>query len=200
MGLAVLALHIAVVGWIEVSSRMAAKRLDDTASSRATLRLLRIAVPRSPEIRTPALQRRLAHPAVPPLSGSPVPSLASERARSLSSTGSSAAITPPAPPASAASGADPVPPLLLETDASRRAIRESALAPRNDLQQNPRVTLEKKMNDAVGGDGRLVEEDLGNGRRRYRQNGQCIETTATRASQLFPEDTLPRPRLVGACP
>ena len=42
----------------------------------------------------------------------------------------------------------------------------------------------------------MTEENLGDGRRRFRQNGRCLESTPTRAAQLDPYAMLPKPNLI----
>lgn len=198
MLLGVLALHLALVVVLLASSGRVGEPAAQRPAPRSTVRF----IPPSPTLRSPAApaQRPERSPAArridtlaTPRPETPTTDPASRSSDAITAPAISAT-TPPQPAASA-----PPPPSLLDTDASKRAIREAAGARRGEWQPNAPLTPEAKMAKTFG-DPRLVEEDLGGGRRRYWQNGRCSESTESRASKLFPEDTLPKPRLVGACP
>ena len=63
-----------------------------------------------------------------------------------------------------------------------------------------RTTPEQRMAAAL--DTRVIEEDLGNGRRRIRQGDKCVIVQPSRIGQMMPfNDAATRsPSLVGACP
>lgn len=63
-----------------------------------------------------------------------------------------------------------------------------------------RTTPEQRMAAAL--DTRVVEEDLGDGRRRFRQGANCVIVKQSRIGQLMPfnEAAARTPSLVGACP
>ncbi len=105
-------------------------------------------------------------------------------------------------PEPAASEASPLP-SLLDTEATRRAIRASA---RTQTLDDPRTasarpaTPEARM--AANFDTRLMKEELGDGRRRLRQGASCVIVTPSRVGQLMPfnEAAARTPSLVSACP
>jgi hypothetical protein len=65
----------------------------------------------------------------------------------------------------------------------------------------PRKTLEARIAGTMGGDDRLVEEMLGDGRLRYRQGADCILVQPSRAALVDPfnQSATPIPRMVGPC-
>ncbi len=76
------------------------------------------------------------------------------------------------------------------------SLREQMLA---DPRANSRGrTPEARMASTLG-DAALTEENLGDGRWRFRQNGHCLEARPSRAGQLDPYANLPRPNLLGNC-
>lgn len=198
MLLAVLALHLLIVA-VLLGSRKFAEPAAQQPPPRSTVRFMPLPpTPRSATTTTPSrTPPSRSADAAAAASTRPDPAPA-ERApvtpEAITAPPTTAAITSPTPPASA-----PPAPSLLDSDATKRAIRDSARARQDEWQPNAPGTPEAKMAKTFG-DPRLVEEDLGGGRRRYWQNGRCSESTESRASKLFPEDTLPKPRLVGACP
>jgi hypothetical protein len=85
--------------------------------------------------------------------------------------------------------------------------RGSVVAPdsRNQALQDPRsntprTTPEQRMSAAF--DTRVIEESLGDGRRRIRQGSSCVIVTPSRAAQINPFDdrSARTPSLVSPCP
>ena len=95
------------------------------------------------------------------------------------------------------------PPRPLELTLPRGyATRPDARTPALDdpRASNARTTPEQRMAAAL--DTRVIEEDLGDGRRRIRQGDKCVIVQPSRIGQLMPfNDAAARsPSLVGACP
>ncbi|CAN5356878.1 hypothetical protein BH11PSE9_BH11PSE9_25630 [soil metagenome] len=85
-----------------------------------------------------------------------------------------------------------VKPGKLEPDVRSQALSD----PRANTRSNS--TPEMRMAQSLG-DGRATEESLGDGRRRFRQNGKCLQSQPTRASQLDPFGHVAMPNLIGEC-
>ena len=161
-----------------------------------TLHLIfpRVAEPRVPTPERTPLPRRI-DPRREAGSQASKPAISTRVAPSRESFAPNAAIPPPPePPASAPPGP------LLDAEATRRAIRDAARTGQSEWQRERSPETRFDMGRRLGGDGRMTEENLGGGRRRFRQNGGCVESTPTRAAQLDPWSTLPKPNLIGECP
>jgi hypothetical protein len=65
----------------------------------------------------------------------------------------------------------------------------------------PRRTLEALIAGTMGGDDRLIEEPLGDGRIRYRRGSDCIVVHPARGALIDPfnQSASPTPRLVQSC-
>jgi hypothetical protein len=104
-------------------------------------------------------------------------------------------------PAAAASAAS----APLKLDLPRRpprGAREASLGEAlNDPRSNSPVKTVESRIAAVTGDGRVTVEDLGDGRKRYRQGARCIETRPFRGNQIAPFNAGLRtaPDMVGDC-
>jgi len=127
------------------------------------------------------------------------------------------AITMPAaaaqPPLPAADGtAAPAPPPAAESSAApalRLDLPRAGSAPQrwrqpalDDPRANtPRRTLESMIAGTMGGDDRLIEEPLGDGRIRYRRGSDCIVVHPARGALIDPfnQSSSPTPRTVESC-
>lgn len=87
--------------------------------------------------------------------------------------------------------------LAVRPQRSEPDVRSQALS---DARANSRSnsTPEMRMAQSLG-DGRMTEENLGDGRRRFRQNGKCFQSQPTRASQLDPFGPVAMPNLISEC-
>ena len=194
--LVVVTLHVmlgALMVW--VAKRPATK---PTPPTRVTLTLrpsMRPPVPApairvSPDAATPS--RRIAAAPVPRPTDSHSPQSITPPLEGRSE----AAASPPDTPAS-----QPPRPLdltLRRSDVTRPGARNPAI---DDPRANTaRTTPEQRMTATL--DTRVIEEDLGDGRRRFRQGDQCVIVQPSRIGQLRPfDDAAARsPSLVGACP
>lgn len=118
--LAVLALHVTLIAALSRSWTMprAAK-----PAQRVTLRIIPPAAPREADIPRPTAATPLTDRATPPRKATTT--RVNEPREKPTTTTASAAITPPEPPASAPDAL----PALIDTDATRHAIRASARTP-----------------------------------------------------------------------
>lgn len=88
------------------------------------------------------------------------------------------------PPPTAASAPAPQP-LDLRLPTGPSASWRQRPAPRDDPRANtPRLTLEQKLEQAMGGDGQWHEERVDNDRVMFRRGGECLMATRNRAGQL----------------
>ena len=197
---AVLAIHLTLL-WLLVNSSAtrAARESKAAPPTRITLRPIAASPPVAPAqvaIEAPA---RVSTPRPP--------TARPTRTREATSAPGITAMPGPRPeaalrPEPSASEASPLP-SLLDTEATRRAIRASA---RNPALGDPRThsarpdTPEARM--AANFDTRLTEEELGDGRRRLRRGASCVIVTPSRIGQLMPfnEAAARAPSLVSACP
>ncbi len=144
----------------------------------------------SPDVATPSRRSAAAPVPRPTAARSPESITAPIEGRS------EAAASPPDAPAS-----QPPRPLDLTLPrgyATRPGARNPAI---DDPRANTaRTAPEQRMTAAL--DTRVIEEDLGDGRRRFRQGDKCVIVRQSRIGQLMPfNDAAARsPSLVGACP
>ncbi len=77
----------------------------------------------------------------------------------------------------------------------------ASLATRDSRANSERASLGEKLAEALGGDGRRTEENLGDGRIRIRNGADCVIAEDSRAGQLDPmsQTTRPAPRGVKPC-
>lgn len=147
------------------------------------LRLLRLTLPATPAPQAPAA-------AAPPRTPAPL----AQRQRpddtlqaiTLPAPATQEAPAVPSAPASAASAPPQPLNLALPRGASApwRAARNPAVDdPRSNL---GKLTLEQKLADAMGGDGRWVEEPIDADHRRLKRGNTCIYLQRPRAAQLDP--------------
>jgi hypothetical protein len=202
----VIALHIALylvlrgsAGW-----QMRAKERSPSPRAEVTLRLLpwrepsaAASTPPTPRavepapIRPPQGRVSQAITTAPPAATSAVAVVAP----ALASTQTSAAPMPGLP------ASQPPRPLEL-TLPSGYATRPGArnLAIDDPRANSARTTPEQRM--AAAFDTQVIEEDLGDGRRRVRRGADCVIVKTSRIAQLMPfnEAAARTPSLVGACP
>lgn len=172
-------------------------------SARITVRLLPLApVEPVPAENRPTAQRQARNVAAPGMTthntaairaGAQILSAPASASPPMMSAAPQAAAAAPEPGASA-----PPRPLDLAIEPRRLEpdVRSQALS---DPRANSRLTPEMRMARSLGGDGRATEENLGDGRRRFRQNGRCLLSQPTRASQLNPFGQVAMPNLIGEC-
>jgi hypothetical protein len=104
----------------------------------------------------------------------------------------------PALPAPAATGAASAAPQALDLRLPAPALRGAGL-PRPPAENRPRSVESTLSRDLA--DGPLVEEDLGNGRKRFRQGRRCVEVRDSRMAQVDPfnQSVSPVPKQVEDC-
>lgn len=201
--LAVVALHLALLNLLDVPRRAAfqrpqparlsvrllapapAERTDRaTAPSTRTRTEERVATPRAP-----TLAARAPAPIHPPSFAAPLPDSAPNSAEAAAAAG------PPGPPASQ----PPLDLVLPRGYALSPGSRNPALADPNANTARP--SPGERMAATLGSDRRMVEEDLGAGRRRFRQGAECVIVTESRIGQLLPfnEGATRSPRLATGC-
>jgi len=178
---------------LAVLSRSWTRQPTAAAAARVTLRLIPALAADRQQPKPPA-----AAPASPRRTTSPAPAanrdaLPIDAATAINAPSDSAG--PPAPPASQP------PPLDL-------TLRRGSLTPPSARSQaledprtnTPRTTPEQRLSTAL--DTRVIEEDLADGRKRFRRGASCIIVTPSRGAQLnpFDEGSARMPSLVSACP
>jgi hypothetical protein len=200
--LLVIAIHLALWGWLGSSADWRRAR-DNPATSKApvTLRLLPWREPArsKPTLDADATARSRSAPR--PI-GAPPRARIDATTTAAPAIGQQAdAITAPSPPASQALPASQPPPLnlALPPDELRRA-RSRNPAVDDPRTNTVRTTPEQRMATTL--DTRVIEEDLGDGRRRLRRGDDCVIVKPSRIGQLMPfnEAAARTPALVGACP
>lgn len=197
--LVVLLLHLLLAKLLLQS--MPSRRAEGSAkpTARITLRLLPLMPIEPTQVESRPVVQRQATSASPPSAAGIRTS-----AKILSAP---ASITPPmmsaAPEAITAapepSASAPPRPLDLAVKRGRLEpdVRSQALSdPRANSRSNS--TPDMRMAQSLG-DGRITEQNLGDGRRRFRQNGKCAQSQPTRASQLNPFGPVAIPNLIGEC-
>jgi hypothetical protein len=87
------------------------------------------------------------------------------------------------------------------TTSSAAAKSPASLATQDRRANNERLNFGEKLAEALGSDGRRTEENLGDGRIRFRSGADCVEAHESRAGQLDPmsQTTRPAPRGAKAC-
>lgn len=194
----VIVLHLALYLVLRNSPGWQVRPQTQTSAPRTevTLRLLPwrdpATVPAAPprparaERTAPSRAPRAITAAAPPAAG-PLP------------TESAQAMTAPAPWPAASQPPRPLELRLPPGFATRQGARNPAV---DDPRANSArlTTPEQRMGATF--DTRLVEEDLGEGRRRIRQGANCVVVRQSRIGQLMPfnESAVRTPALVGACP
>jgi len=190
--LAVLGLHVLGVGLGVRLGAWADRHPPPVRQPALTVRLLRLdpppALPRPQAAATPPATPPLKRPApnepqAPPEQARPQPSDTLQAITLPAEPSAPAAAAVAAPAASA-----PAPPLNLAlprgASAPWRAGRNPALDdPRSNL---GKLTLEQKLADAMGGDGRWTEEPIDADHRRLKRGNTCITLQRPRAAQLDP--------------
>jgi len=194
--LCVIAIHIALYGWLRSSGGWRIGHDVRAAPALVTLRLLPWLEPAPPKPATDVKAVARARSAFGPISA-PTPSLPT-RAPTTPTITQAEAPAAPNPPASQASQPPPLR-LALPPDYSRRpGLRNPAV---DDPRANTaRTTPEQRLAGAL--DTRVIEEDFGDGRRRISQGDKCVIVQPSRIAQLMPfnEAAARTPSLVGACP
>lgn len=128
----------------------------------------------------------------------PVPPLAAQAITLPSPAQAGLADTAPAPAAAVAPPAPPSAPQALDLRLPPPALR-GATPLRPPAEHRPRSVESTLSRDLA--DGPLVEEDLGNGRRRFRQGRRCVEVRDSRMAQVDPfnQSVSPVPKQVEDC-
>jgi len=156
--------------------------------------------------------RPVAEPALP--ARAPQPKLARRAEPQAITLPAAVASQPPLPAADVTAAPEPAPaPAPAAESSAASALRldlpRAASAPQrwrqpalDDPRANtPRRTLESMIAGTMGGDNRLIEEPLGDGRIRYRRGSDCIVVHLARSGLIDPfnQSASPTPRLVEAC-
>jgi hypothetical protein len=87
------------------------------------------------------------------------------------------------------------------TSATPAATAPASLAAQDGRANSERASISEKLAEALGGDGRRSEENLGDGRIRFRSGADCVIAEESRAGQLDPmsQTNRPAPRGVKPC-
>lgn len=194
--LCVIALHAGLYALLRGSAGWRVRHAIEPARAPITLRLLPWREPLAP--RAPPESKPMPTPMPTP----------ADRPRS---SRAAITITPSAwAPPMAQAEASPVPDLAASQPprsldltlprgyASRPGARNPAIDDTRAI--TARTTPEQRMTSAL--DTQVIEEDFGDGRRRFRQGANCVIVKQSRIGQLMPfnEAAARTPSLVGACP
>lgn len=173
---AVALVHLLVLGFWWAATHRALPAPTRAEPRPLLLRWLPLPRPAAPAD-APAPRREKA-PAVPRPAQPPEPAAITQPAAAPA-----APAPAPEPATTAASAA--APPLDLRLPTGPTATWRQRPAPRDDPRANtPRLTLEQKLEQAMGGDGQWREERVDNDRVVFRRGGECLMATRSRAGQL----------------
>ncbi len=120
-------------------------------------------------------------PSLPPLRPAPVPSVLAITPEALP-----APVTPAAPTVQSPTPPAPAPLDLRLPRGASAPWRARSPALDDPRANTPRASLERRLRDAMGGDGEWHEERLGDDRVRFRRGSTCVDVERSRSDQLDP--------------